>query len=356
MEVVKSYSLYLNTREANYGNSNNCTFVFTTPFVLTNLNNRFRVSTPMIELPYSFSQLNTNNNRLPYQWKSASFGNFDSSITFAEGNYNITQLIDAFVALLVIDINLNSPTAGITSSNILVSYNQTTSKTSFTYVNASYQATIVLKFDDVGFVVGTMFGFNVNTYVPFGTYAYSPIPTPPSPNTILTRANPQVSPNKVMVNPITSVYIRSESLKFESNYEAVVRNITGFGTNSNNNFSNFQNSDIVAKIPINTLPNSIIYFRSDSKAIITNQQLGEINLYVSDNLSPTYNLNLQGLNYGIFLLFEEITIPQLNQYKDKIPTKMVEMGTDLLEERKRLIEDLQKQKEELEKEIKQNNL
>ena len=62
--VVKSYSLFLNTREADYGDSNNCTFVFTTPFVLTNVNNRFRVSTPMIELPYSFSQLNLNNNKL----------------------------------------------------------------------------------------------------------------------------------------------------------------------------------------------------------------------------------------------------------------------------------------------------
>ena len=100
---------------------------------------------------------------------------------------------------------------------------------------------------------------------------------------------------------------------------------------------NFQNSDIVCKIPVNTLPNSIIYTRSDQKAIISNKEIGELNLYVSDNLSPTFSLDLQGLNYGIYFLFEEVTMPQLNQYKDKLPN-VLEIPRDLLEERKRLRE------------------
>ena len=66
MEIIKSYTLYFNTREANVGTSNNCTFIFTTPIVLTNTNNRFLISTPMIELPYSFSQVNDTNQNLPY--------------------------------------------------------------------------------------------------------------------------------------------------------------------------------------------------------------------------------------------------------------------------------------------------
>ena len=128
--VVKSYSLFLNTREADYGNSNNCTFVFTTPFVLTNVNNRFRVSTPMIELPYSFSQLNLNNNKLPYSWYTASHGNFTSFIQFDEGNYNITQLLSAFVSLIVKDINLNVVLSPVLSStNISATYSATTGTT-----------------------------------------------------------------------------------------------------------------------------------------------------------------------------------------------------------------------------------
>ena len=338
MNVVRSYSLYLNTREADYGTSNNCTFVFTTPFVLTNINNRFRVSTPMIELPYSFSQLNVNNNVLPYSWYTASHGNFTSSITFDEGNYNITQLLSAFISLIVKNINLNVVLAPIlTPSNISATYSGTTGTTTFFITGLAFQATIALSFaNPIGYVLGIMLGFNQNTIKAFGSYNGGPV----IPSLILE------SPNKVMVNPITSVYLRSESLKFESNYEAIVTNVVSGAK------SNFQNSDVLSKIPVNVLPNAIIYFRTKESAIITNKEIGELNLYISDNLSPTYSLDLQGLNYGVMVLFEEVTVPQLNQYKDKIEYK-VEMPRQLLEERKQLIEDLKKQKEQLELEIKE---
>jgi c-di-AMP phosphodiesterase-like protein len=182
-----------------------------------------------------------------------------------------------------------------------------------------------------------MLGFTQNTIKAFGSYNGGPV----VPSLILE------SPNKVMVNPITSVYIRSESLKFESNYEAIVTNVVSGAK------SNFQNSDVLSKIPVNVLPNAIIYFRTNETAVVTNKELSELNLYISDNLSPTYTLDLQGLNYGIMVLFEEITIPQLNQYKDKIENR-VEMPRQLLEERQQIIEDLKKQKEELEKEIKEH--
>lgn len=337
--VVKSYTLFLNTREADYGDSNNCTFVFTTPFVLTNVNNRFRVSTPMIELPYSFSQLNLNNNKLPYSWYSASKGTYTSFIQFDEGNYNITQLLSSFVSLLVKDINIKGTGTALTSSNISATYSATTGTTTYFLTGLAYQATIAMSFaNPIGYVLGIMLGFNQNTIKAFGNY--NPGGAVPVPSLILE------SPNKVMVNPITSVYLRSESLKFESNYEAIVTNVVTGAK------SNFQNSDVLSKIPVNVLPNAIIYFRTKESAVITNKEISELNLYISDNLSPTYSLDLQGLNYGIMVLFEEITIPQLNQYQDKIENR-VEMPRQLFEERQQIIEDLKKQKEQLEKDIKE---
>jgi hypothetical protein len=292
----------------------------------------------MIELPYSFSQLNVNNNVLPYSWYTASHGNFTSSITFDEGNYNITQLLSAFISLIVKNINLNVVLAPIlTPSNISATYSGTTGTTTFFITGLAFQATIALSFaNPIGYVLGIMLGFNQNTIKAFGSYNGGPV----IPSLILE------SPNKVMVNPITSVYLRSESLKFESNYEAIVTNVVSGAK------SNFQNSDVLSKIPVNVLPNAIIYFRTKESAIITNKEIGELNLYISDNLSPTYSLDLQGLNYGVMVLFEEVTVPQLNQYKDKIEYK-VEMPRQLLEERKQLIEDLKKQKEQLELEIKE---
>ena len=326
MEVIKSYSIYLNTREANTGTSNNCTFIFSTPLVLTNSMNRFRVSTPMIEIPYSFSQLNTNNYTLPFTYFSV-LGNYSLSIQFPEGNFNITQLINTFISLMVSKINGSVPGSALTAANFEITYNSTTSTVTWQIVNVAYAISLDLNFV-TAFVIGTMFGYNPNTFV------------------ILTTTGPSTSPNKVMVNPITSVYLRSQSLRFESNYEAVVRNVSG-------TTGSFQNSDILAKIPVTTLPNSIIYFRSDYKSIITNKFIDSLNLYVSDNLSPSYDLDLQGLNYGIYVLFEEVEMPKTNSYKDRIESS-VYMPRTILEQRDSLVADLMKRKEELEKEIEES--
>jgi hypothetical protein len=256
-------------------------------------------------------------------------------------------LISQLITLWVTDINLNGISAGFTANYFNITYTPTTSDVAFAFTGVPYACTITMNFN-TNYVIGNMFGFATGASYSFGTYTSGSI-TPAPVATLL-------APNKVMVNPITSIYIRSESLKFESNYEAIVRNIVGTGTNNAPNYiANVQNSDVIVKIPVNTLPNSIIYYRSDTKSVITNKEVSDLNLYVSDNLSPFFNLDLQGLNYGIMVLLEEVTIPQLNQYKDKIPHGLVAMPTDLLEERKRIIDELKKQKEELEKEIAEKN-
>jgi hypothetical protein len=344
MEVVKSYSLYFNTREADYGDSNNCTFIFTTPLVLTNNQNRFRVSTPMVEIPYSFSQLNANNNIVNFTYSDTApipRTNIALTFTIPEGNYNILQLIIIFIQLTVASINANGVINGaidpnnVTVSNFSITYNPQTSETTWKliYTPSTFAYTWTVTYDfTFAFVIGTMFGWRITDIVTITDI-------------------PQTTPNKVMVNPITSIYIRSESLKFESNYEAIVRNSTTLSTNRNN----YQNSDVLTKIPITTLPNSIIYFRSDYKSIISNKELGELNLYVSDNLSPAFNLDLQGLNYGIYILLEEVMIPKQNQFQDKIELQQL-IQTQLIDERQKLMEDLIKEKQELENEIKINNI
>jgi len=337
-EIIRSYSLYFNTREANSGNSNNCTFIFSTPIVLTNSNNRFLISTPMIELPYSFSQINSTNNNLPYSYSDGLSRSFNSTtMNIPEGNYNILQLILIFIQLTVASINANGVINGaidpnfVTVSNFSITYNPQTSETTwkliYTPLTFAYTWTVTYDFT-FAFVIGTMFGWRITDIVTINSVA-------------------QTTPNKVMVNPITSIYIRSESLKFESNYEAIVRNITTQANNKNN----YQNSDVLTKIPITTLPNSIIYFRSDYKSIISNKELGELNLYVSDNLSPAFNLDLQGLNYGIYVLLEEVIIPKQNQFQDKIELQTL-IQSQLIEERQKLMDDLIKEKQELENQIK----
>jgi len=319
VEVIKSYVLYLNTREANTGTSNNCTWTFTTPIVLTNTNNRFLVSTPMIELPYSFSQVNTTNYNLPYTFVSSGGDNFTSTtMNIPEGNYNINQLQTQLVTSLVNDImSFHTPRVAVTAGNFNFTYNPQTGFTTMAMTGLTNTVTITLKFS-VSYVLGIMNGFP-QTDVSFGT------------NVAL------VSPNKVMVNPITSVYIRSDTLKFQNNYEAIVQT--------------YQNSDVVAKIPVTTLPNSIIYYRNESKSMISNKFLPNLNLYVSDNLSTSYTLDLQGVNYGIALQIDEVQLKPTNAYQDKLDVGTPAPPRQLIQERDNLLRDLLTQKEQLEREI-----
>lgn len=323
MEIIKSYSLYLNTREANVGNSNNCTFFLTTcPITLTNANNRFLISTPMIELPYSFSQVNTSNYNLPYTYTDTNGGGHtftSTTMNIPIGNYNINQLQAQLITSLVANIQLNLPGSTLTANNFVFTYLAQTGTTTMTMSSSgiSYTVTITLQFSKA-YVLGIMNGFpQVNQT--FGT------------NIIL------VSPNKVMVNPITSVYLRSDSLKFETNTEAVV--------------ALYANSDILAKIPVTTLPNSIIYYRNEYKALINNKEITNLNLYLSDNLSTAFTLDMQGVNYGIMIQIDEVSIKRNNAYLDKVEVAPLEMPHSLLEERDQLVRELITKKEKLEKEI-----
>ena len=324
MEVIKSYTLYLNTRESNSGTSNNCTWRFTTPIVLTNTNNRFLISTPMVELPYSFSQVNTTNYNLPYTYTdSTGSRNFSStSMNIPEGNYNINQLQTQLITSLVADIAVHWTGSTITATNFNFTYSPQTGFTTMTMTGLSFTVTIVLKFS-ISYVLGIMNGFPQIDQT-FGTAV------------VLT------SPNKVMCNPITSVYIRSETLKFQNNFEAIVQT--------------YQNSDIVAKIPVTTLPNSIIYYRNDQKSMISNKFLSDLNLYVSDNLSTSYTLDLQGVNYGIAVQIDEVSLKPNNSYQDKLDIGVPAPPKELIQERDNLLRDLLGQRERLEQEIAERKL
>ena len=321
MEIIKTYSLYLNSRQATNGTPNNCTFVFSTPLSLTNSENRFLISTPMLELPYSFSQVNSTNNVLPYTYTdtNGSGHSYSSSITIPIGNYSITALQSQFVLSLITDIYVKIPTSTISTTNFVVTYSQQTGLTLFYIVGLSYTVTIVLQFSQ-SYVLGIMFGFP-QTNQTFGT------------------AVKLTSPNKVQVNPITSVYLRSETLRFECNYEAVI--------------SPYTNSDVIAKVPVTTLPNSIIYYRNDQKYIISNKVLSDLNLYWSDNLSDKYFLDLQGVNYGINLLLEEVQLKPTNAYKDRLPEGIVQIPKSIKEQRDALVEELISEKERIQKELKE---
>lgn len=313
MEIVKRYDLYLNSRQATIGgNSNNCTFNINPAITLTNRANRFLVSIPFMEVPYSFNQLSSKYNSLGFTFTDGA-GTFSSTLTIPIGNYNINSAIIAFLSSLNKAILVQRPLW--VSTNISMTYNPNTSYC-LLFVNG-VTASITLNFS-ANYVMSLMFGF-------------------PQVNQTFSNAILLSSVNKVLVNPVNAIFLRSDSLKFGTSFEAVV--------------SPYSQADILARVPVPTLPNSWIYYRSEHRQMLSNSEIASLNFYWSDNLDEAYFLDLCGLPYGLQLTLEEVQLRPNNEGQDKIGLPTVAIPKQLIQERDNILEDLIAEKVKLEKEI-----
>ena len=313
MQVVKSYTLYLNSRQATSGgNSNNCTFSVNPAITLSNRANRFLVSIPFLEVPYSFNQLSSSFNTLYYTFTDGA-GTFTRSFQMPVGNYNITNAIAAFLAALNKDIIIVRPSWSLTA--ISLTYNQNTSYC--TFILSAVSTSITLKFS-ANYVMALMFGF-------------------PQADQTFTNVISITSSNKVLVNPVNAIFLRSDSLKFGNAWEAVV--------------SPYSQADILARVPVPTLPNSWIYYRNDTKQMLSNSEITSLNFYWSDNLNEAYNLDLSGLPYGFQICFDEVRLEPTNEGLDRIEMPTVAMPKSLVMERDKVLDELIAHKKQLEKEI-----
>jgi len=259
-DIIKTYQLFLNTRSADQGTSSNCTFVINPPITVSHSNNRFMMGVKMCELPYSFNQLNSDWTTL-----TINYAGTPKTLTLTVGNYNALQLATELITQIV------ASGLGLLSTNFNITYDSTRGKFSFQMVSTGANV-MTLNFAS-NVVLGTMFGCPTN--ISFTTTAV-------------------ISTNKINVNPVTSVFIRSNSIKTGAAFEAIN--------------APYKTSNIIAKIPVPLLPNSIIYFRNDfSTELITNQSIDTLNLYLTDNLSNN-TLDLGGVNYGLMVILEEVIV------------------------------------------------
>lgn len=328
MEIIKSYSLYLNTRQKNSGTNDNANWVLPNPITLSNINNRFMVSAPLLELPYAWDQINVNNNVINYSFTDGS-GTVNSSISVPFGNYNINNLLTTLTNLLYNNYKIYRPASTLLSSNISMNYNQSTGRVTF-YITFGSALSFTLKLSN-----DTIF------YIMLGLLQA---------NNTFSTAITLISPNKVQCNPVTSIYLRSQNLKFTNNYEAILEKC-------------YVGSDIIIKVQCNLLPNSILYYKSDNKELINNTSITDINLYLSDNINPNYTLSMNGVDWAVMLQIHEIMIKPTNSFTDKIeePKMMIpkeyinqneKLLDDLIFEKTKIEEELKKKKEKIESEIK----
>jgi hypothetical protein len=270
INTVNSYNLFLNSANRSSGSTSNYILSLFKPIILTSPNNYFTVRVGSVEVPYAFPLITNENNTITFSITRAG-STTNSSFTIDNGNYNILNLLDMISNALYNKI--------YTLIGVLLKFNFTyervSGKATFSIVGADSIATSIT-INNNSPVFMTCIGFSA----PF-TFSY----------TTSTSSVNATSTQNVNVTQNVALYVRSDGLAQTSNYENIV-------TSSNM-------SNILAKVQLNTTPQSYILWTNptDLEVEINNRIIDTIDLYLGT--STSYNLDLGNLNWSIRMTIHE---------------------------------------------------
>lgn len=327
MSLLNEYTFFFNSKYRNGGTNATPKFSLDSPLILSDPNNWFEAQILSVDIPYSFKQLAAPNNKLYCRLVVVEDAiNYYGQITIPEGNYPITELID----VLGFQLRLFMSAAGFPSSkfpNFGFIYDKTTGRATLDITAGSGSHTFTLTlYWSLSDILAQYFGFDYtqNTILSYTSAG------------VVTSVN-FVSPNHVVVSPITSLYLRSSSLhQIANNNERLVEN-------------NMTISDILCKIPINSYYNSWILYENNTFSVrLNNKEIVDMSFYIT---SQTYDAVIfDGANYRFVLKIREIENPSVTQYKLKMLSQTEEFN-NLKQQKTDLMGELQKIKDELNKQL-----
>jgi hypothetical protein len=310
MSIVNTYNLFLSSAGRSSGTASDYNTSLSKPITLTSPNNWFTVRVGSVEIPYIFKLINSSNNVINFSFSRNGVPH-SSTFTLLQGNYNILTLLTEFKAKLTAAV---LPFGFDLSSVLTATYDRSSGAVSITIVGVDSISTSITIQDNspvflkcLGFSTSFSFGYT----------------TPSSRTTAVSTQNVNVSQN-------TAVYIRSGSLLQSSNLENVV---------TENEVSN-----ILAKVQINSLPQSYILWTNptDLETKINNRVIDTINIFVGS--STAYQVELD-LDWTIRLTIHEWKSPSaqpdyaINMTPSTLPPEGLQ---NLLEERDKAIAKLKK--------------
>lgn len=318
MSIIEEYHLFFNSGQRVSGTNTNCNFSLYQPIKLKNPNNSFFVRIGSAEIPFTFNPINSTNSRITFRYIRAGVTtSFD--IVIPQGTYNPTNFLSALqtqITFQTVFTIFNFMYSSITGYISLTCKANDTTQTTLQITNCS---DIVKGFLGINTLPSDVFG-----YEPLSQYIYL--------NSV----------KNVLFNPINSIYVRSENIRQQQNFESIVvkKDI----------------SDILAKVQISSQPNSFIIWvnYTDLNVKVSNKYFDIINLYLTNNL--TYDdLNLNGLDFSLRLTIQEVgdmnipkTVEQIEQAQVTQKTNEIQQQTtELTSKRDDLINQLRQIKEEL---------
>lgn len=275
MTEINRYHIFVSSqlRSAESKSSSDFSIEVNPPLVLSHPNHYFVSQIMSVELPYSWFQINSTNNTLPFIYNMGA-GNVNYTATIAEGNYNVIQLLAALYNAVAAVI----PTPTWTDGSV---YNPATGRITFGIKNPALLPTIIISYDfPANPFLARMFGCLNNSFIVYGytggSYYYA------------------TGQTNVNVNPVSSVYIRSTNLKQIKNQENLV---VGHGQDP---------SDILCKLQVYTPPKTIVFYNGELglSARIANPIIDKLDIYLSDNYS--FGLDLKGNDWTFRISFYEM--------------------------------------------------
>jgi hypothetical protein len=273
MSVIKSYNLFLSSQNRIETVSSTSAFSFYLRNTITKRDNKsqFRVKVIQATIPFSFSEINSNNQNIVY-----TYNNLGYQITIPIGTYTILSLLDFIKTSLEIAHTIT----------LIFDFNSNTNLCTFEISP--------LTTGNHNIVFSHLLAGNVPILRQLGITNQNLVMTMVGGiSTVGTQSNQSVN-----INPSRNIYIRSDSLQGEAgNQENVVGDVT--------------TTDILAIIPI-TVPfsNYISFFDTSSfYTYLNNNSIDYISLYLTDATSDESLLGLF-LNWSVTLVIEEYLTPQ----------------------------------------------
>lgn len=318
MEVIRSYNIFLDSLQRSFSDVGNpASYGIYLNQVISKIskNSVFRVKVFQACIPFSFTQINTSNNVLTYSYNSITF-----TMTIPVGSYNIIALLDYIKTELQTTHTIN----------LDFTFNISTNLSTFTFTTNNTGSKII--------VFDTSISSNVLILKQLGitsskTFSYI--------SAVITSAT---SDQSVNVSPSKNLYIRSDNLQQSQSQEAINASAS--------------TSDILCIVPINVPYSNFInyYDMTNFYCYLTNDTIDVISLYLTDATSSEVLTGLK-LNWSVSMTIDEIEVPyQINiepYLEDPLIKNNQERITNLQTEKDKELNDLEKQKSELESQIRE---
>jgi hypothetical protein len=313
MAIIRTYNLFLSSAHRTSGTSSEYRITLYKPISLLSPNNYFTVRVGSAEIPYVFKLITTSNNVIQYSiTRNAVTTN--TTFTIEPGNYNILNLLTEVTTKLKASIQ----TAIGFNAPLNLTYDRTTGHATFSIVGTDSIATSITISNNSPVFIKCV-GFS-NAF----TFGYT---------TPLLRTDVESTQN-VNVLQNYAIYIRSDTLIQTQNTEAVI--------------SSSEPSDILAKLQVQTLPQTMIQWTNpnDLTLDINNRIIDEISLYVGS--STDYTVDLGGLDWTC-----RLTIDEHSDMGDSAQDIAINMSRndpqlmELLKQREQAVSNLKSLKEKL---------